>query len=122
MNMDFDNVIMILIKGVSVVEVKNIKINFIRSIRRSNAVSNKNETDSKTSNVNRSKGEKHSSKGEPDAKSNSTANMTSVASKVPPPAMSPSRPQQTFYFGQNQEQVCDDKPERKQSAVDKVRL
>ena len=98
---------------------KSIKINYMRSIRRPSAFSNNRETDSKSSGISRSKGEKHSSKGETDVKSNSATNMTSVASKVPPPAMSPSRPQQTFYFGQNEEKVCDDKTERKQSAVDK---
>ena len=46
--------------------------------------------------------------------------MTSVASKVSPPAMSPSRPQQTFYFGQVQEKVKDESADRKPSAVDKV--
>ena len=46
--------------------------------------------------------------------------MTSVASKVSPPAMSPSRPQQTFYFGQVQEKVKDESEDRKPSAVDKV--
>jgi hypothetical protein len=115
-SISFDNVIMITINDG--VKLENIKINYMRSIRRPSAFSNNRELDPKTSN--RSKGEKPSSKEETDVKSKSAANMTSVASKVPPPAMSPSRPQQTFYFGQNEEKVSDEKPERKQSAVDKV--
>ena len=99
--------------------IEKVKIFFVTA-RKPSAFSNNHENDSKTSGSSRSKLEKPSSKGASDIKSNSVVNMTSVASKVPPPAMSPSRPQQTFYFGQNQEASSDEKTERKQSAVDKV--
>ena len=102
-------------------KLEKVKISILHSYsRRPSAFSNRSkpETDSKSS---RSKADKHSNdKVVSDGKSNTATNMTSVASKVSPPAMSPSRPQQTFYFGQVQEKVNDEATDRKPSAVDKV--
>ena len=121
MNINFDDIVTIFIHHK--VDIKTLEIHYIRPYRRPSAFSNQHEkTDSKAAGHSRSRVEKpNSSKGDLSSKSNSTSNMTSVASKVSPPALSPSRPQQTFFFGQNPEAVNDDNSERKQSAVDKVR-
>ena len=120
MNIDIHNCVTISV--VDLTHIKKVKAFCFCDHRRPSALSNIREESSphnaRSSSNGRSKGEKSSSskvKGEPSV----SANM-SVASKVPPPAMSPSRPQQTFYFGQNQEQSGGSETERKQSAVDKV--
>ena len=106
------------------VDIENLKVSFVRRPSRKPSAFNKgNETETKSSeNSSKSRnGEKQNGKSGSDGnKSSSVAKLASVESKVPPPAMSPSRPQQTFYFGQQQETVTDEKTERKQSAVDKV--
>ena len=119
MNINLDNAITISIN--EGVDIERLKIRYVRPYRRPSAFSNNHENESKTSsNSSRSKSEKTKSKGDIEGKPTPSANMTSVASKVSPPAMSPSRPQQTFYFGQNQEPSDNDGSQRKQSAVDKV--
>ena len=118
MNINLNNIITISVN--EGVDIEKLNIRYVRPYRRPSAFSNNHEKDPKTSSNGRSKSEKHNSKGEMEGKSNSSANMTTVASKVSPPAMSPSRPQLTFYFGQNQEPSGDDGTARKQSAVDKV--
>ena len=103
------------------INLERLEIDILHSYSRKPSAfsnSNKAENDSRSS---RSKADKlNNSKESSDGKSNVATNMTSVASKVSPPAMSPSRPQQTFYFGQVQEKVSDDTADRKPSAVDKV--
>ena len=121
MNINVDDIITIVIN--EGVDVEKLKIRYAYRYRRPSAFSNNHEhTNAKSGHNNRSKRDKYSGKEKMEEKSNSSANMTSVESKVSPPAMSPSRPQQTFYFGQNQEPSTDNETERKQSAIGKVNL
>ena len=110
-------------EGVDIERLRIKRTKYLSPYRRPSALTNICEENSRSSNndKSRSRSEKYNNKGKAESPSATSANLTGVASKVPPPAMSPSRPQQTFYFGQNQEQGGADETERKQSAVDKVR-
>ena len=119
MNINFDNIVTISInEGVN---IERLQIRYVRPYRPPSAFSNNHENESKTScNSSQSTREKTKSKEDVEGKSTSSANMASVASKVSPPAMSPFRPQQTYYFGQNQEPSDSVGSQRWQSAVDKL--